>query len=181
MRPLLRPVLPALLLLALACGGATTRGPTEQQGIDAWRGPDGTIVDVIADLTPVHRRGGPGIGCESSEVLVTPPLVRFEASDLVEPALHLQVRGSPGLEARALYAPRVPMESRERALEEARAQLLLHCFDASGRRLAVRWEPPGTDPAAPGLWPWAVAELGPSPRWLPDAPAELTCAEAASR
>ena len=172
---------PVLLLLALACGGTQTRGETERLGIAAWAAPGGTVVDVVAELTVSRRRGGLGVGCVSSEVLVTPELRTFEADEGVIPALRLEVRGRPGLEDRAIYAPEVPLGSRDAALADARAQVLVHCFDPARQRLAIRWEPPGTDPETPGLWDWSVAELGESPRWLPDAPPSLTCAEAAAR
>lgn len=168
------------LVLALACGGSMSSGPAEHVGIAAWQAPDGAVVDVVAELRSVHRRGGPGIGCVSSEALVTPELRRYDAADLVEPALYLRVRGRPGLESHRIYQPGVPMQSREQALADARAQVLVHCFSADGRRLALRWEPPGTDPSLPGLWPWQVAALGPSPAWLEPAPAERSCAQAAA-
>lgn len=168
------------LLLALACGGSMSSGPTEHVGIAAWQAPDGAVVDVVAELRSVHRRGGAGLGCASSEALVTPELRRYDAADLVEPALYLRVRGRPGLESHRIYEPGVPMRSREQALADARAQVLVRCFSADGSRLALRWEPPGTDPTLPGLWPWQVAALGPSPAWLEPAPAELSCAQAAA-
>lgn len=169
------------IALCLACGGGLHRGSVERVVIDSWTAPDGTVIDVVAELTAVHRRGGPGIGCHSSEALVMPELRSYDSADLVEPALRLSARGRPGLEDRAIYAPAVPMPTRDHALADARAQVLVRCFSADGSRLAIRWEPPGTDPSQPGLWPWSVMSLRPTAGWLDEVPADQSCAQAAGR